>query len=253
MSHNVSELKPLHGPFIPDPGWEQKGLTTHSPPKVLYLEKTHRTRPKPLYVQLPCGACNGRGIVDGCDECNNKGTVDAEREWKMHPLTKEPLYPKNYAEHYTHERLFFVESDGQGQQVLIDWHPPSEEEVAAQARDAAVDRMIPEISDAFVDSGLSGADIAEALKQLVKMGKAAAPVAPVAAPEAPMAEPVAGPTSAELVTPVVPVVAPAVPEPVVEPTPADPTVESVLPKLPEPELATAGAGVTADDPPNEEL
>tara|TARA_Y100000310_G_scaffold342372_1_gene445375 strand:- start:1537 stop:1950 length:414 start_codon:yes stop_codon:yes gene_type:complete len=116
--------------------------------------------------------------------------VRGERVWKLHPLTKEPIYKMNEAEHYIHERTFFVESDGMGNQVCIDWRPPSEEEIAAQARDQAVEKMVPEISGVLVDSGLSASDIAEALKQLAALGKAvpeATPVAPeVADPVAPV-------------------------------------------------------------------
>ena len=107
-----------------------------------------------------------------------------DRVWKLHPLTKEPIYKVSEAEHYIHERTFFVESDGMGNQVCIDWRPPSEEEIANQARDQAVEKMVPEISGVLVDSGLSASDIAEALKQLAALGKAVPEATPVA-PEVP--------------------------------------------------------------------
>ena len=103
-----------------------------------------------------------------------------DRVWKLHPLTKEPIYKMNEAEHYIHERTFFVESDGMGNQVCIDWRPQNEEEIANQARDQAVEKMVPEISGVLVDSGLSASDIAEALKQLAALGKAVPEVTPVA-------------------------------------------------------------------------
>ena len=192
MSKNSSALEPLHGPFVPDPSWERVGYTTHSVPKPLWLAKTQRNRPVPKYHQLECPVCDGSSLVSGknCEKCENTGSVRGERVWKLHPLTKEPIDKMNEAEHYIHERTFFVESDGQGNQVCIDWRPPSEDEIASQARDQAVEKMVPEISGVLVDSGLSAADIAEALKQLAALGKAvpeATPVVPeVTKPVAPV-------------------------------------------------------------------
>ena len=59
MSKNSSALIPLHGPFVPDPAWEQKGFTTHNPPLPLWLSKTRRNRPIPLFHKLECPDCNG--------------------------------------------------------------------------------------------------------------------------------------------------------------------------------------------------
>ena len=173
MAKHYTQLKPLHGKFVPDPAWLPGGYTTHSPPRALYIERSARSRSHPKYIQDPCPVCNGVGKLEGCEHCNDMGTVDGAREWRLHPVTKEPLIPMNYSENYTHERLFFVESDGQGNQIFIDWNPPTEEEIAAEARDTAVDSMIPEISGVLVDSGMSAMDIASALKQLVELGKAA--------------------------------------------------------------------------------
>jgi len=174
MSKNSSSLAPLHGPFIPDPLWERVGYTTHNVPKPLWLSKTQRNRPVPKYHKLDCPICDGSSLVSGesCLRCESTGSVQGDRVWKLHPLTKEPIYKMNEAEHYIHERTFFVESDGMGNQVCIDWRPPSEEEIANQARDHAVEKMVPEISGVLVDSGLSASDIAEALKQLAALGKA---------------------------------------------------------------------------------
>ena len=174
MSKNSSSLVPLHGPFVPDPTWERIGYTTHIIPKPLWLSKTQRNRPVPKYHKLDCPDCGGSSLVssESCSRCESTGSVRGERVWKLHPLTKEPIYKMNEAEHYIHERTFFVESDGMGNQVCIDWRPPSEEEIASQARDHAVEQMVPEISGVLVDSGLSAADIAEALKQLAALGKA---------------------------------------------------------------------------------
>lgn len=181
MSKNSSALTPLHGPFVPDPTWERVGYTTHSQPKPLWLSKTQRNRPVPKYHKLDCPVCEGSSLVSGdnCEKCKNTGNVRGERVWKLHPLTKEPIYKMNEAEHYIHERTFFVESDGMGNQVCIDWNPPSEEEIANQARDHAVEQMVPEISGVLVDSGLSASDIAEALKQLAALGKAVPEEKPV--------------------------------------------------------------------------
>ncbi len=219
MSKSPKALKPLHGPFVPDPSWVQTGFTTHVPPRTLWLAKTERNRPVPLYHQLDCPDCNGLSPVteEPCIRCDMTGKVQGDRVWKLHPLTKEPIYKMNKPEFYIHERLFYMESDGLGQQVAIDWRPPSEEEIAAKARGQAVDRMVPQLSEVLVDSGLSASDIGEALKQLVALGKAVPKATPVA------------PEATEAVVP----------------------ISSLAPDVPEP--AMAGSGVTTDDPPPKEL
>ena len=89
--------------------------------------------------------------------------MEGRRRYAKNPLTAEPLYPKNKAEHYIHERMFFIDSDGQGNQFKIDWAPPTPEQVAADVHTREVAAMVPRLAGALVDSGL---DLEEIVKRL---------------------------------------------------------------------------------------
>lgn len=185
MARGLSAMPKLHGEFKPEPGWERAGTTPDG--KQLWRERTPRTRPVPDYEVLTCPDCKGKKQLK-CEECESKtktqqksceecggttkvpcerceasGEVQGPRKQRLHPVTGEPLLDKNKAEHYIHERLFYVESDGQGNQYKVDWSPATEEEIAAAERAKKIREVIPAVAGALVDSGLSPDEIAARL------------------------------------------------------------------------------------------
>ncbi|MCR4339253.1 MAG: zinc finger-like domain-containing protein [Gemmatimonadaceae bacterium] len=161
----MTRIEKLHGPVVPDPNWERAGTTPEG--RQLYIERTPRTRAVPDYEDAICDACEGskktKDMKHDCPKCDGKGMIQGKRRYAKNPLTGEPLYPKNKAEHYVHERMFFIDSDGQGNQVKIDWSPPTPEQIRADLHARAVADMIPRLAGALVDSGLDMDEIVDRL------------------------------------------------------------------------------------------
>ncbi len=164
MPRTLTTIPKLHGPFVPDPAWEKAGMTPLG--QQLWIERTPRSRAVPLYKVEPCPDCADaeQSQEDVCETCNGSRKVDGERVWKTNPMNGELLYKMNKPEHYIHERMFYSESDGQGNQVKVDWAPPTEDQIAALQHEKAVAEMVPALASALVDEGLSAAEIVARLK-----------------------------------------------------------------------------------------
>lgn len=159
MRSTLSRIPKLHAPFVPEAGWEQAGTTPLG--KQLWTESIPRSRAVPDF-EVDCNSCDG----DGCKRC---------RVWARNPMTNQPLYPKNKPEFYTQERLFFVESDGQGSQIKITYTRPTPEEIEAVIHTKQVADMIPQLASALVDKGLDVKEIVARLTAPVAEVKDEAP------------------------------------------------------------------------------
>ncbi len=188
MPRTMMRIPKLHGPVVPEAGWEMAGTTLTG--QQLYTEKIPRSRAVPDFEQIECTKCFGEPREEECQECMGTGTVDGKRIWITNPLTNAPLYKKNKAEFYTQERMFFIESDGQGNQYKVDWAPPTPEQIEAIRHEKAVANMVPALASALVDRGLSVDEIVSRLT--------AEPAAPERTPEAPI--PFDGPKAPEPAT-----------------------------------------------------
>lgn len=177
MPRTLSRIAKLHGPVVPAPGWKMAGAVPVTGQQ-LYTESIPRSRAVPDYEQVECKVCFGERQEETCQECNGTGTVDGEQRWKVNPLNGERLYKINKPEFYTQERMFFIESDGQGNQLKVDWAPPTPEEIEALRHEKAVKEMMPKLAGALVDSGL---DTDEIVRRLTSREPESAPEA-VAAP-----------------------------------------------------------------------
>ena len=176
MSRTLTRIQPLHGPVVPPAHWEMAGST---PPmgsdpggRQLYTESIPRSRAVPDYEQVECTECFGERQEEPCQECNGTGKVDGERRWKVNPLNGERLYPMNKPELYTQHRMFYIQSDGQGNQYKVDWAPPTPEQIEAIRHDKAVADMVPALASALVDKGL---DVDEIVRRLTAEPSAPAP------------------------------------------------------------------------------
>lgn len=165
MARGLSRIRQFHGPVVPESQWERAGTTPNG--RQLYIERTSRSRAVPDYEDAVCDACEGsKKTKNGkfeCPKCSGTGIVVGKRRYAKNPLTGEPLYPKNKPEFYIHERMFFIESDGQGNQYKVDWAPPTPEQIAADAHTRAVAEMLPKLAGALVDTGLGMDEIVERL------------------------------------------------------------------------------------------
>lgn len=86
MTQTLTKIQPMHAQLIPNPAWERVGLTEDG--RQVFRHVTKRSRPVPWL-----------------DEKGN-------RVYAKHPVSGEPLYPKNKPEIYDHVEVFTVESQG---------------------------------------------------------------------------------------------------------------------------------------------
>ena len=161
MPRTLSRIQPFHGPVVPPASWDMAGATPRG--QQLYTEDIPRSRSVPDYEQVECKECFGELTEERCKECNGSGKVDGEQRWKVNPLNGERLYKINKAEFYTQHRMFFVESEGNGNQRKIDWAPPTPEQIEAIRHDKEVADMVPALASALVDRGLSVDEIVNRL------------------------------------------------------------------------------------------
>ncbi len=123
-----------------------------------------------------------------------------EQRYKLHPTTGEPLYPRNKPEIYDNIRVFYLESEGNGNIVKIDWIEPTAEEIAAAQREKGIKEMIPQLSETLYDADINISDLVAAMKMISQATRGElvdeAPPAEAPAPAqalAPLPEPEAEP------------------------------------------------------------
>ena len=147
MALTLTKIQPIHPQHVPEPHWEMAGTTVHG--RQLYKESLKRSRGVPLVDE------NG------------------ERVYAKNPISGEPLYPKNRAEIFHDNRLFFLASQGNGQVEKINYRPPTPEEIRAKERAGKIADVQDQLAAAFVDSEIP----IDHLIALLKGGKAIVPQA----------------------------------------------------------------------------
>jgi len=157
MTRTLSRIPVGHGPIVVEAGWEMAGTTPSG--QQLYIERTPRSRAVPDHEVLECVECSG----DKCEKCDWTGGIQGKRIFVKNPMTGEPLYPKNKPEFYTHERMFYVASDGAYNQYKVDWSAPTPDQVAADKHTRDVADMLPALAGALVNAGLSPEEAAKRL------------------------------------------------------------------------------------------
>ena len=135
----LSRIQPLNPELIPPKGAIPHGIGPGG--KQLYREVTRRSRAVPKI---------------------NPET--GEREFALHATTARPLYPLNKPEIYDLERLYFLESDGMGNIYNIDYHPPTEAELAEALRQQRIKDMIPKLAEALVDENMAPEEFVRGLR-----------------------------------------------------------------------------------------
>lgn len=161
MSITLQPIRPFHPQFNPDPDWKRLGLTPTG--HQLFEETTKRSRAVP--------------DID---------PATGERRHRLHPTTGEPLYPRNKPQPYDHVRTFYLESQGNGNIVKIDWREPTPKEIAAVEREEGIKAMIPNLSATLYDADIKLEDLVAAMKMIAQATKGELPdEAPPAESEAP--------------------------------------------------------------------
>lgn len=156
MSRGVlRKIEPIHPPMKPPKGAVAAGVTPDG--HQLYREHSKRSR----------------SIPDIDEETG-------QQRQRRHALTGEPLYGIRKPEPYTLTRLYFLEDQGNGNIVKVDYREPTPEEMAAKVRAREIELMKDTLAATMVDSGLSPSEL---VRRLTAPVTAAAP-APAAAPEA---------------------------------------------------------------------
>lgn len=87
-----------------------------------------------------------------------------ERTMRRHPINGEALYGLNKPEIYDQELVFYLESDGQGNVYMVEYRPPTPEQLAEQARQEQIAAMQGQLAEVFVDEGISPADLVKAIR-----------------------------------------------------------------------------------------
>jgi hypothetical protein len=139
MRATFSRIQKLNPELIPPTGSVPFGITPNGHP--LYRLVTQRSRAVP--------------DID---------LVTGEQRWRKNQMTGEPLYALNKPESYEQVRVFYLASQGNGTVELVDWAPPSAEDVARAQKAQRVAEMGEKLAEALVDSGMEPAELLANLK-----------------------------------------------------------------------------------------
>lgn len=158
MKGVLRKIRPFHGPIEPDPNWEMLGMTPDG--RQLFKEVTTRSRPVPL------------------------NDDDGNRVYQRHLTTGQKLYPMNKPEIFDLERVFTLESEGNGNVRKVPYRPPTPEEIKAAEREGKVEAMKDRLAEVFVDADIEPEDLLAFLRERPYVPQAEIDAAQAAADEA---------------------------------------------------------------------
>ena len=131
----LQKIPKIHPQLIPPQGAVQRGTTPDG--KQLWYQEIPMSRSVP-------------DIIPGTETPDNpKG----EQRYKMN-LAGEKVYPLFKAERYIWKRLYFLESEGNGQVNMVPYVPLTKEQIAAEERRKKIVAMKDSMAEAFVDAGV---------------------------------------------------------------------------------------------------
>lgn len=131
----LRQIKPLHPPLTPPEGAVAAGVTPFG--AQLYRLTRRRARAVP--------------------DLDEKG----EQKWRINRVTGEAAYRLYKPEVYDEHLLFYLHSQGNGNVSMVEWTPPTPEELAAQERERQIKQMMPAVAAAFVDKGITPEQLAD--------------------------------------------------------------------------------------------
>lgn len=139
MAQTLSRIQPLHAELKPPRGAEPTGQVAHG--------------------QYPLYRMTRKMVVD-------KEVLrddDGNEMWKTNPQG-EKLYRMYRPIIGEEELLFYLQSDGQGNVVMVDYTPPTAEQIAAEQREQNVERAQRELAEALVDEGMTASELIAAIR-----------------------------------------------------------------------------------------
>ena len=140
MKRTLAKIKKLNPELKPPTGSVVFGVTSDG--KQLYRLVQKRSRAVPL--------------ID---------TKTGEQRFRKNQMTGEPMYGLNKPELYEHERIFYLESEGNGNINIVDYQAPTAEELAKTARRQRVEDMRERLAEALVDADVDPRDLVASLQQ----------------------------------------------------------------------------------------
>jgi len=174
MATTLKKLKPLHPPIVVPLGAVPFGVTEDG--RQLYKEVTPRS-----------GSEADKG-------------EDGKQRWRKNQMTGEPLYPLRKPTFHEHTRIYYLESQGNGNIGKVDYQPPSPEELVRIERGRKVEAMKDHLAEALVDADVTPGELAGLFTRRVAERERKAQEAPadLVVPELPDLEP-EEPVAAEVV------------------------------------------------------
>lgn len=165
----LQKIKPFHPQeaFQPPDGAVAAGVTPDG--KQLYRWSRKRSRAVPLYVRTPEAEARevelraqGKSTVEIGQIMTNEGF----RQYQLNQMTGKLAYPLNRPEAYVEDKLFFIESQGNGNNALIEYNPPTPKQIEAQYRQEQVRQMGGgRLGELLVEEGLTPEDLIAAIRQ----------------------------------------------------------------------------------------
>ena len=140
MSHVLTKIKKIHFPLTPPANATAYGVTPDGKHQ-LYRLVLKRSRSVP--------------DID---------PKTGESKFRKNQMTGEPLIQLRKSERYDEERIFWLESDGQGNVNQVPYSPPSEAELAKIARAQRVKDTLGKLAEAMVDSDVEPSVLLASLK-----------------------------------------------------------------------------------------
>ena len=158
MKGVLQKIPPLHAPLIPPMGSVPAGLTPDGLHQLFKLDRPRSTSEP------------------------DKDAETGQQRYRRHATTGEPMIKVRKPVLYVEHLLFYLESQGNGNNVMVPYVPPTDQELAKAARDRKVAAMKEGLAEALVDAGYQPHEVLAALQQ-----GAGLPQASDAGPEAPEA------------------------------------------------------------------
>lgn len=141
MPATLKRVEPLHAPITPPQGAVAAGVTPDG--RQLYSMTRQRSRSVPRL-----------------------DPVTKQEMWRKHQTTGEPMYQLRRPELYPEELLFTIESEGNGNNRMVPFQWPTEEEKAEQRRKDAIEQMQGGLAAALVDRGFTPEKLIAAIAAL---------------------------------------------------------------------------------------
>ncbi|KKL25614.1 hypothetical protein LCGC14_2403530 [marine sediment metagenome] len=149
----LQKIPKIHPQLIPPQGAVQRGTTPDG--KQLW------------YMEIPMS----RSVKDILPGTKTRENPEGEQRYRMNPAG-EKVYKLYVSERYIWKRLFFLESEGNGNVAMVPYVPQTDAQIAATERARKVAAMKDSMAEAFVDAGV----LPENLVATLRAGQVQVPV-----------------------------------------------------------------------------